>query len=168
MVIKKGSMLEVIGSINSVLSTDEELLRYLWYAPEDVTGKDPLDETLLNIKDMANYWDIVNERIVLAEKVDDLVLNPICRLYVSAGRRRGVFNNYLLASQEIVISIYVHEDYEYDGRSMKISDRINELIALEHLKGSIGRIDFVAGNPRGAPTRYSKYEVIYEFTASKK
>lgn len=168
MTIKKGSMREVISGINNILINDEELLRQLWYLPKDVTGTDPLDTTLLDVKSLANYWDIVNQRIVLAEKVDDLEEKPICRLYISSGRRRGVFNNYLLATQEIVITIYVHEDYELDARTESISDRISELLALEYIDGAIGRIDYVGGNPRVAPISYKKYEHIYEYTTSKK
>lgn len=168
MAIKKGSMREVVNNIYQLLINDEELLRLLWYRPQQLEGIDPLDENLLNVKDMADYWDIVNQRIMLAEKENDLLEKPICRLYISAGRRRGVFNNYLLATQEIVISMYVHEDYEMDMRSAWISDRINELIALEYIEGGIGKMDFVAGNARVAPLQYRRYDLIFEFTTGKK
>lgn len=177
MAIEQGSMREVINNIYQVLINDEILLRLLWYKPKRETGKDPLDgiepltdpPTLPHVKDMATYWDIVDERVMLAEKVNDLVEKPICRLYISPGRRRGLFNNYLLASQEIVISVYVHEDYEVDMRSAWISDRINELIVLEYVKGTMNkRFEFVAGNARVAPIQYSKFELIFEYTTSKK
>lgn len=168
MAIKKGSMREVINEFFTILRNDKVLMRLLWYFPEEITDVDPLDKTLPEITDLAEYWDIVNQRIMLAEKVDDLEENPVCRLYISSGRRRGVFNNYLLATQEINITIYVHEDYESDMRSEWISDRINELIALEHVQGSIGRIDYVAGNARVAPIKYTRYDHIYEFVTGKK
>lgn len=168
MTIKKGSMREVVNNIYQLLIEDEDLMRLLWYLPQQFTGKDPLDIALLNVKDMADYWDIVNNRILLAEKENDLLENPICRLYISAGRRRPVFNSYLLATQEIVISMYVHEDYELDMRSAWISDRINELIALEYIEGSIGKMDFVAGNARVAPLQYRRYDLLFEYTTSKK
>lgn len=168
MVIKQGSMKEVINHIYQILINDEELLRLLWYEPLSTTGIDPLDTTLLNVKDMADYWDIVNDRIMLAEKVSSLVDKPICRLYISAGRRRPVFNNYLLSSQEIVISMYIHEDYEADGRSNDISDRINELIALERLNGTIGKVEFAAGNARVGVKQYRRYDIIFEYTSRKK
>lgn len=167
MVIKKGSMREVVGNIYQLLIEDEELMRLLWYLPKQFTGNDPLDINLLNVKDMAEYWNIVNERVLLAEKENDL-LGAICRLYISAGRRRPVFDSYLLATQEIVISMYVHEDYELDMRSAWISDRINELIALEYIEGSIGKMDFVAGNARVAPLQYRRYDLLFEYTTSKK
>lgn len=168
MAIKNGSMREVFNEFFTILRNDKVLMRLMFYLPKEITGNDPLDPTLLEVTEMADYWDIVNDRIMLAEKVDDLVEKPICRLYISSGRRRGVFNNYLLATQEINITIYVHEDYETDMRSEWISDRINELIALEHVSGSIGRIDFVAGNPRVAPIGYSRYDLIFEYTTGKK
>lgn len=175
MTIKKGSMREVVNNIYQLLINDEELMRLLWYLPKQFTGKDPLEGMnisnveLLDVKDMADYWDIVNNRILLAEKENDLLENPICRLYISAGRRRPVFNSYLLATQEIVISMYVHEDYELDMRSAWISDRINELIALEYIEGSMNqRMEFVAGNARVAPLQYRRYDLIFEYTASKK
>lgn len=169
MAIKKGSMREVINNIYQLLINDEELLRLLWYKPIQLEGIDPLDTALLNVKDMADYWDIVNNRIMLAEKENDLINDPICRLYISAGRRRPVFNNYLLATQEIVISMYIHEDYELDGRSNAISDRVSELIALEYVEGAMNqRMEFVAGNARVAPIQYRRYDLIFEYTASKK
>lgn len=169
MVIKKGSMREVVNNIYQLLINDEELMRLLWYKPQQLEGIDPLDSSLLDVKDMADYWDIVNKRVLLAEKENDLIGDPICRLYISAGRRRPVFNSYLLATQEIVISLYVHEDYELDMRSAWISDRINELIALEYIEGSMNqRMEFVAGNARVAPLQYRRYDLIFEYTASKK
>ena len=168
MAIKKGSMKEVINHIYRILINDEELLRLLWYLPEMTTDIDPLDTSLLNVKDMADYWDIVNNRVLLAEKENDLIDNPICRLYISAGRRRPDFGSYLMSTQEIVISIYVHEDYEMDARSSSISDRICELIALERLNGSIGRVDFAMGNARVAPIQYRRYDLVFEYKTSKK
>lgn len=169
MTIKQGSMREVVSNIYQLLINDEQLLRLLWYKPQQLDGIDPLDPSLLNVKDMADYWDIVNNRIMLAEKENDLLEFPMCRLYISAGRRRPVFNNYLLATQEIVISMYVHEDYEMDMRSAWISDRINELIALEYVEGAMNqRMEFVAGNARVAPIQYRRYDLIFEYTASKK
>lgn len=169
MAIKKGSMREVIDGIYQLLINDEELMRLLWYKPKRIDGIDPLSSTLLDVKDMGNYWEIVDERIMLAEKVNDLIEKPICRLYITSGRRRGVFDNYLLATQEIVITVYVHEDYESDMRSAWISDRINELIALEHVDGILGsRVEYVAGNARVAPIQYSRYEHIYQYVTGKK
>ncbi|WP_144509970.1 hypothetical protein [Bacillus sp. FJAT-22090] len=168
MVIKKGSMREVIKSVNDILINDEELLRSLWYLPEDVTGTDPMSSTLLDVKSLANYWDIVNQRIMLAEKVDDLEADPLCRLYISSGRRRPVFNNYLLATQEIVINVFVHEDYELDGRTEWIGDRLNELLALERLDGSIGMFEYAGGNPRVAPIGYKRYEHTFSYSTGKK
>ena len=169
MAIEKGSMREAINSVYQILVNDEELLRLLWYLPKRITGVDPLSPTIPNIKTMSNYWDIVEQRIMLVEKINDLEETPLCRLYITAGRRRGVFSNYLLATQEIAINLYTHEDYEVDMRSVWISDRINELLALQKdVNGVIGQIDYVAGNPRVAPIQYKRYEHIYEYTTGKK
>lgn len=168
MTMVKGSMREAINSIYQILINDEEMLRLLWYLPKRETGIDPFSSNLLNVKDMPDYWEIVNERIVLAEKVSDLIEKPICRIYLSAGRRRGKFENYLLATQEIVATIYVHEDYETDMRISRISDRLNELIVLEQLNGMIGKLEYAGGNARVAPIQYSKYEHTFEYTTNKK
>ena len=168
MTLIKGSMREAIDSIYQILTEDEDLLRLLYYKPKSETGIDPFSSTLLNVKDMTDYWEIVNDRIVLAEKVSDLVEKPICRIYISAGRRRGKFESYVLATQEIVTTIYVHEDYEKDMRIARISDRLSKLLVLEHHNGMIGKLEYAGGNPRVAPIQYSKYEHIFEYTASKK
>lgn len=169
MAIKQGSMREVVNSIYQILINDEELLRLLYYYPRSADHLDPLDESLGNIKDREDYWDIVDDRIMLAEKDSDLVEKDICRLYITQGRRRAVFGNYLLATQEIMISVYTHENYEYDMRSAWISDRINELIALEDIAGTLGtKLEYVAGNPFSAPIKYKRYNNVYEYTTSKK
>lgn len=168
MALEKGSMREAIDSVYQILINDEELLRLLWYLPKRTTGTDPLSSTLPNVKSMSNYWDIIDQRIMLVEKVNDLEESPLCRLYISTGRRRAIYTNYLLATQEITITIYTHEDYEVDMRSVWISDRINELLTLENLDGMIGHLDYVAGNARVAPIQYRRYDHIYEYTSSKK
>ena len=168
MAIKQGSMREAKDNVFQVLINDEELLRLLWYKPRRLSGYDPLDSALPNVKDMENYWDIVEERIMLAEKVNDLEDEPICRLYITSGRRRPKFDNYLLATQEIVISVYVHEDFELDSRMDSISDRINELLTLESFSAMYGKLDYASGNPRVAPIQYSRFEHIYEYNTNKK
>lgn len=169
MAIKQGSMRQVINSIYQILINDDELLRLLYYYPKSANTRDPLDENLKSIKEREDYWDIVDERIRLAEKDDDLIEIDICRLYITQGRRRPVFGNYLLATQEIMISVYTHENYEQDMRSAWISDRINELIVLENIDGTLGeKLEYAAGNPRVAPIKYKRFDHIFEYTTSKK
>jgi len=167
--IKQGSMRQVINNINQILINDEELLRLLYYSPRDATHLDPLDETLPNVKDFETYWDVVDDRIMLAEKDSDLSTKAICRIYISAGRRRPVFDNYYLVTQEVMISVYTHETYEKDMRSAWISDRVSELLALEYIEGTLShKMEYVGGNPRVAPVQYKKYEHIYEYVTKKK
>lgn len=79
-----------------------------------------------------------------------------------------MFNDYLLATQEISITTYVHENYEVDMRTAWISDRIQELLALEYVNGSFGRLDYVAGNARIAPNQYKRYDHTFEYVTKKK
>lgn len=173
--VQKGSQRAVISEIFKKLSNDDVLLRLLYYLPENDENDDgtchhfpPLSDLNPPIKDSGIHTSVVEESIRTSTKSTDIEEKAICRLYIYAGRRRSVFNNYLLASQEIVIDIFVHESFDKDMRLSWISDRINELIALERVEGSIGKLDYVAGNSRMAPIGYSKYENIYEYTTDKK
>ncbi|HLG28301.1 MAG TPA: hypothetical protein VI423_10990 [Paenisporosarcina sp.] len=169
MSIEQGSMRQVIGNIYKILINDEDLMRLLYYFPKDATHFDPLDEELENIKDNVEYWDIVDDRIMLAEKDTDLNDKAICRIYISAGRRRPVFNNYLLTTQEIMISVYTHEKYEKDMRSAWLSDRINELLSLEYIEGTLShKLEYFGGNPRVAPSQYKRYDHTFEYVTKKK
>lgn len=170
MALEQGSMRHVINSVYQILIKDEELLRLLSYFPKDGQNPDPLSEELPDLvdEDSDDYWNLIDERFKLAEKTSDLLEEPICRIYISSGRRRPVFNNYLHATQEILISIYTHENYESDMRSEWLSDRVQELLSLERIEGIYGKLDYVAGNPKVAPTQYKRYDQIYEFNTNKK
>jgi len=168
MAIEQGSMRQVVNHIYSILINDEKLMRLLFYYPKDTNRPDPLSDELENILDREDYWEIVEDRVLIAEKFSDIIGRDINRLYITQGRRRPVFGNYLLATQEIMISIYTHENYETDMRSAWISDRINELIALENINGIYGKLEYAAGNPRVAAVHYKRYDTVYEFTTSKK
>lgn len=169
MTIKQGSMREVVGHIYNTLIQDEILMRLLYYYPKSAKHVEPLDDANLDIVNSDNYWDVVDERVMLAEKFSDIIDKDICRLYIMQGRRRPVFGNYLLATQEVMISIYTHENYEKDMRSVRISDRINELIALADINGIIGeKLEFTAGNPRVAPVMYKRYDLTYEYVTGKR
>jgi len=167
--IKQGSMRQVVNNIYQILINDEELLRLLYYFPKSSIYLDPLDEELENIKDKEDYWDIVADRAILAEKSTDLINKAICRIYITQGRRRPVFGNYLLATQEVMISVYTHEEYELDMRSAWISDRINELIVSEYIEGTMSnKLEYAGGNPRVTVKGYKKFDHTYEYTTSKK
>jgi len=170
MTIKRGSMKDVVNSIYQILINDEELLRLLYYLPKRKSKekKEPLDSTLPNIKDRDDYWDIVDERIVLGEKVSEIIKDGICRIYISSGRRRPDYNSYLLAKQQIRIQIYVHEDYLSDLRLDSISDRLNELLCLERLNGAMGMFEYIGGDPISAPQQYQGYVHVYQYSTGKK
>jgi hypothetical protein len=149
---------------------DEELLRLLHYKPEDmVSGRpEPIDDSLTNINDLPldEQWTIRDECIKLVPKSDDLVEKEICRIYLYAGRRRPT-RNYHVASQEVVVDILCHEDYEVDQRSAWIGDRINELLIQEHVTG-LGEIDYVDGNQISCPSGYVAYQHVYKFGSTKR
>ena len=160
---EQGSLYEAMNNIEKVLIQDETLLRLLTYDPKgyDEEGKyhpDPLDESLPNLvdKDSDNYWELVEDRIKFSEKTSDLEEKAISRIYVHEGRRRPVFNSFLVATQEININIFIHEKYDKDKRIAKISDRLNQLLALTRIAG-MGEIEYTSGNPRSAPTHYRAY-----------
>lgn len=167
MTLKQGSMREAIDNIYQALINDEELLRLLYYLPKSAKNPSPLSDNLDNIIGSDKYWDIVDDRIMISEKTSDLIDREICRIYIASGRRRPVYNNYLMAKQEVIISVYTHLDFDADGRQEWIADRINELIALERISG-IGMLDYVKGDPYVAPRQYKNYRHIYQFTIGKK
>lgn len=169
--IPKGSMREVFASIFDILRKDEELMRLLVYPSENVDEDilHPMDELLPNIVDDSEaYWEIVNKHIKMAQKSSDIEEDAMCRLYIYPGRRRPNYKAYILAKQEAVIDILMHDSYAGDMRVQWISDRINELLALEHIDGAIGKLDFVQGNDWVAPIGYVKYQLMYVFEANKK
>lgn len=174
MTIKKGSTVEFFNSIYQKMINDEELLRLLNYSPMGYDAKgnynpDPLDESLPTLldKESEEYWKMVDEKVILGEKTSDLLEQKVCRIYIYEGRRRPIFESYLVASQEVYVDVFIHESFDRDLRITRISDRINELIALENIAG-FGRLEYKAGNPREAPTHYRRYLHQYSMTVSKK
>lgn len=167
--LKQGSMRQFINNIYTKLREDEVLMRLLHNKPEDYPKKipDPLDKVLPNIVGSEDYWDIVDKVIITGTKTSDIQEKGICRIYIYAGRRRPKFGNYLVADQEVVLDVFVHESFNKDDRLNWINDRINELIALEYIAG-YGKLDYAGGDSRVAPIGYSKYEHVYTFMESKK
>ena len=164
-------MREHINTIYQTLIQDEYLMRILYFKPHAPEFNMPIDyddENTLIMLNREDYWDIVDDRVLTTTKSSDIEdKDALCRLYIYSGRRKSMHNNYLLADQEIVIDILVHESYSSDLRQQWISDRIDELIVLERLTG-IGKIEFVSGAPRQAPIGYDKYETVYKIVDSKK
>jgi hypothetical protein len=152
------------------LRSDEELMRLLYYPPRNrkLGHLDPLDTAQPDIVDSKTYWDIVENTIMTATKSSKIEENAMCRLYIYAGRRRPKNESYLMATQEVIIDVLVHDKFTSDMRIEWLVDKINELLALEHVKGLYGRLDYVQGNNRAAPIGYSLYENVYEYVTTKK
>jgi hypothetical protein len=157
--------------ILNVLYKDETLLRLLYYPAENLDGnvKDPLDVSLPNILDIDSDWSIRNSRIMKAPKDDDLNPdNPICRIFVFAGRRTGDNGNYALATQNVVIDIFCHNSFEEgDLRTTRILDRLNELFVYERITG-ITKMDFLNGDNYPSPSGYVGYRSTYKYGSIKK
>jgi hypothetical protein len=166
-------MYKNIQDILNVLWYDEELLRLLVYMPENILTNtpDPLDSSLENIleKSIEEQWKIRNEVIMLTPKDDDLVENRKCRLFVYLGDREPNRGNYHIATQELVVDILCHSDFENgDMRTTRIGDRLNELFAMERVTG-FGKTDYVRGTIISrTPSQYVGYRHIYSFGGMKK
>jgi len=159
--------------ILNVIRNDEILLRLLYYPPEDLIAgiEDPLSPNLPNILDFdrKQLKEIRDERIVKSAKVDDLVHDKkMCRLYVFLGRRRPKNYNYLVAEQEIIFDVFIHNDIENaDLRSARVSDRLNELLVLKPITG-LGKMDYEIGQPINAPEGFVAYRHVYTFGSGKR
>ena len=143
---------------------DEELLRYLYYTPKNRIDN-PLDVSKTNIFDMPEdvLWDIIDNHLIPAIKIDDLDKNPICRVFYYAGIGKSSNTNYLYGSQEYIFDVFVHNDYQIrDKRLETICDRINYLISNKRI-GGIGKTLFKRKAPIGAPDGYMGFRLIYEF-----
>lgn len=159
------SMYKNFSDILNVLNSDEELLRLLYYHPANLATNtpDPLDNSLPNMLSMdeETLWKIIDERIKLTDKSDDLIDKPICRLFVYPGRRNG--NEYIFADQQVIIDILCHYDFENgDWRSTRIADRLNELFVNQKITG-IGKFKYVNCTPWGNYEKYVAYRHIFQF-----
>lgn len=161
-------MYENLNDIVKTLYHDETLLRLLYYPPTNYKDiPDPLDTSLKNVLDIDTEWLIRDDRIMSVPKSDDLVDKQLGRVYVYAGRRRPQGNNFMVANQEVVVDIICHNAFEKDLRSLRVGDRINEILALERVTG-MGKIEYVSGNQISVPNNYTGYRHTYEFVVSKK
>ncbi len=166
-------MYKNIQDILKAVRFDEELLRLLYYKPEDYLSKtlDPLDERLPNILDMdlGKQWEIRDERIMVTPKDDDLTNKRICRIFVYFGDRFPQRGNYLVADQNVEIDILCHSDFENaDFRSTRISDRLNKIFSLSRVTG-MGKVEYVRGRPLlRTPSQYVGFRHEYKFGSTKK
>ncbi|MDT0160275.1 hypothetical protein [Bacillus sp. AG4(2022)] len=161
---------ENMRSFVKVIKNDEILNRLLYYPTiyKSSDGLDPLDASLPNILELdpETLKDIREKRFMLVPKTEDLDREPLCRLYIYAGGRNPE-SSYHLAWQEIVIDILCHMDYEEDLRSMRIGDRLNELLVREKITG-ISTVNYVQGSPIGTVPNYVQYQHVYKFKVGRK
>lgn len=161
-----------ISNVLNILWNDEELLRLLYYKPEDISKNrpDPLDPSLDNILDIDANWKIRKDLIATVHKSDDLINQKKNILYVYLGDRRPDYNSYLVAKQEVVIDIICHSDFEdMDFRSTRIGDRLNKLFSLERVFSSMGKVEYVGGKIIDrVPSQFVGYKHIYRLAVMKK
>lgn len=145
-----------------VLISSENLKRLLWYPPEDLTTDtpDPLSPTLPNISmnEILN-WEIIEDRILLNSKSDDLVDTEKCRLYLYLGDRRPS-ENARMVKQEIIIDFLWHELFDNDLRFDSITKTLNRLLVNKRITG-VGKMTYLEGHTIGTPKNYSGYRHIF-------
>lgn len=162
-----GSVRQIISDIHLKLINDEELLRLLYYLPEDADNPSPLSKELPDIIGSDIYWDVVEERLLTVEKDSDLKDKALCRIFITQERGRPVFGNFLQIKQGVEVAVFVHEKYSKDMRIYWISDRIKELLGLARIDGVYGKIDFVKSDPWVAPVQYEQQKHVFEFRTEK-
>ncbi len=157
-------MRESLQTIYRVLTTDETLLRLLYYKPSD-SFDNPLDSEKANILDMddSQKWAIIQDVIKTTPSVANLDTEPKCRICMYHGTRDNN-RNYLIANQKIIFDVLVHFDFDnVDQRLSWICDRLNELMFDKRITG-IGRVGFVRGTIiPSSYENYIAYRLIYEF-----
>ncbi len=160
-------MYEDFKDINKAIRNNENLLRLLVYPPEDIKNgtKDPLDPSLPNILDNEplTLKEIREKRIKIVPKSDDLVNEPICRIYLYAGKRKPI-DGYYRATQQFIVDIFCEESFEVDLRTARISDQICEMLINKNIT-NIGKIKYVDGRQISAPNNYVAYSLVFEVSA---
>ena len=155
-------MKKCIQDIYKVLSTDENLLRLLYYSNPVNALDSPLDPTKSNILNMEDKWDIIFDLIQTSPKVSDLDSVNKCRLLIYPGRRSST-GSYLIGSQEFVFDILVNMEADLiDQRLSWVCDTVNELLFNERIAG-FGKMMFKSGGNINCPSEYVAYRLIYEF-----
>jgi hypothetical protein len=146
-----------------VLINSEELKRLLWYPPEDILTNTPppLSPTLPNISDDEDLnWKIIDDRILLNSKSDDLVENKKCRIYLYSGSKNPSENS-AVAVQDIIIDVLWHELFDKDLRSNSIEEVLSNLLNHKRITG-IGKMKYADGDPISAPKNYQGYRHIFQ------
>lgn len=154
----------------NVLIGSENLKRLLWYPPADILTNipDPLSLELPNISDDENInWKVIEDRILLTSKSDDLANEPKCRVYLYLGNRRPSSDNMLMVKQEIIIDVLWHELFDNDLRFDAVSKTLNRLLLNKRITG-VGKMTYYNGDNINAPQNYQGYRHIYQVGSRKK
>lgn len=149
-----------MSAIYKTVSSDDIMLRLLYYKPQNGLD-DPLSPSKTNVLDLPNSYEIIDDVIKFAPKVDDLTSKNICRLLFYPGRRSPT-KNHQTSSQEFVFDLLVHiDDFQLkDLRMEKIVDRLGEIMFGKRIMG-LGKVESNGGNPLGAPPNYIGYQIVY-------
>lgn len=157
-----GSLEEAMLQFEKKLREDEILMRLLAYPPQSANNPPPLDSSLPDIVDEESdeYWELVDKCIMSGVKTSDLENNAFCRIYLSEGRRRPIFGNDFIVTQEIYVEIFAHEDFEKEKRIAMIMDRVNEILVNNRTTG-FGTVKFAYSNPQDSPQFFRSHYSAY-------
>ena len=154
-----------------VIANDDKLLRLLVHKSKNLLD-DPLSPTKPGIVGSPTYFDVIKQNIIRAPKFTDLPDKAICRICMYLGhniKQRNRMASEKVFIQEVVIDVYVHiDEYEVvDIRSLKICDRLNDLLYDQRVSG-VSKVD----SPEtysipNAPTGYIGYKMIFSFGSTK-
>jgi hypothetical protein len=153
--------------IYTILTTDETLLRLLYYSATSLDDS-PLSVTKANILDKSTSakWDIIEELIKKTDKTNDLTVESRCRVCTYMGNRRSTNNN-AVANQQVVFDIYVPIEWDdVDFRINWICNSINDLFGGQKITG-LGKTENAIGLKITAPSGFIGYRLIYDFGSIK-
>lgn len=152
----------------NVLISSENLKRLLWYQPEDLLRNipPPLSPDFPNISDDEELnWKVIDDRILLNSKSDDLADDPKCRIYLYLGDVHPTGHS-IYVKQDIVIDVLWNELYDNDLRFVSISQTLKDLLVGKYITG-IGRCEYYDGMPINSPKNYSGYRHIFQVGSTK-
>lgn len=159
-----------LSAFFSRITKDENLLRLLIYQPKHGED-DPLSPSKPNIIGSSSFYTAITRNIVRAPKSTDLPQTSMCRvcMYFGYNTTTNKVNSNKVFNQDIVFDVYSHIDgFEtMDCRSLKICDRINDLLHEEYITG-IGKVVGYKTYPiTDAPSGYIGYKMVFSFGSTK-
>lgn len=159
----------VVDTLYKKFTNDEHLMRLLAYPYEDEFNNpiDCLDPSLPSIVGSPDHHILARNHVSKNIKQNDINTVKTNKIFIHLGRRYPIYNNFLLARQELIIDIISHVDFEeFDSRLSDISDRVDALIV--HEKITMGKADITAPIPYEAPREYYRYQLKYFVWATKR